>query len=134
VNVKLCNDVILIWPTNYLKVLNVGNESSFREYNHICKRTRRRYVAYCVLFVFVFALYTLCLCLEVFCMFVKQWRLKGSFDNYCVCFIIFHLLSSELLMFHYLSLFIFCHFFMFYCMLPLIKPIVLLAFSSHLIF
>jgi hypothetical protein len=87
-----------------------------------------------MLYLFVFALCTLCLCLEVCCVFVKQRRLKGFFDNYWACFIAFHFFPRKLLIFHHLSLFIFHCFFMFCCMLLFIKPIALsigLLFSFH---
>jgi len=86
-----------------------------------------------MLYLFVFAFCTLCLCLEVCRVFVKQWRLKGFFDNYCACFIAFHFLRKRLI-FHHFSLFILHRFFMFCCMLLFTKLIALpigLSFSFH---
>jgi hypothetical protein len=121
--IKLHNDFTSVWPRSYSKILDVGNESSFNEDGPcICWWTRRKYVTYYVIFV-CFCTLHLVFMLRVCCVFVKQWRLKGFVDNYCACFITFHLFSKKLLMFHHLSLFIFHHFFMFCCILFFIKPI-----------
>jgi hypothetical protein len=81
--------------------------------------------------VFLFAFCSLFVCFELCDVLLKQWRSRGSFCNYCTCFIAFHLFSShELLIFCCLSLFQCFIFFV----VPLFHHLIILSFYHSIIF